>query len=284
MPRRLRPFVASTVYLVIGLFALSTLLSVSIFPVITNDSLTYIDYADSLGTHGLVHAGYRQFGYPLFIALGGVGSSILGVEPLLTIAILQRLLLATGLGYAIWLWRWWSAPVVVLVLSAETIAYTNLLLTEGLSLPLALLIGCATAHFFKLRAGQSLDSSPRLAMTLAVVVAALALALSSIRFPFAVFGICPLLVLIGARGTTIARRASIVFGVYLALSISLVGLVSAENFTEYGDFSPSTRGARTEYWAAWSVVFKLEPGNGSDPRLSEYWDDGTPYGFVREVE
>ncbi|MGH8914238.1 MAG: hypothetical protein ACRDZM_06955, partial [Acidimicrobiia bacterium] len=42
--------------------------------------------------------------------------------------------------------------------------------------------------------------------------------------------------------------------------------------------------ARTEYWAAWSVVFKLEPGNGSDPRLSEYWDDGTPYGFVREVE
>lgn len=272
-----------TLFVIVGVLVLTTVLALNLFPVITNDSLTYIDYSKSLDRYGLVHAGYRQFGYPGFMAVSSVGS-LLGIEPLLTVAILQRLLLVIGVAYAVWLWRWWSVPIVAFALSAETIAYTNLLLTEGLTVPLALVLACTTAHFLKLRADKRIAASPRLAMILVGLVAALALAMLAIRFPFAVFGICPLVVVLGARGTSIKRYAWAVFGGYIVLSLAIVGLVSAENATEYGDFSPSTRGARTEYWAAWSVVFKAGPGNASKPELTEYWDSGTPYGFIREVE
>ena len=240
-PRRRGVLIGLAVLL--GVIAVSTVLSVDLFPVITNDTIAYLRYSDSLSELGLVDLGYRQFGYPLYLASTGAVAQVLTIEPLIFAVLVQRLLLVCGVAYAVYLWRWWSVPVVVLVLTGEVIAYTNLVLTEGLSIPLALLLACSTAHVLRLLRGTTTAISSKLTVSLLIVVAVLSLGLLTIRFPFAVFGICPLVVAVVAHGTPQRRLAWTAFGVFVVVAAGMVGLMSRENLTEYGDFSPSTRAA-----------------------------------------
>ena len=268
----------------VGLLAVSTFLSVNLFPVVTNDSLTYIGYSHSPSEFGFVEFGYRQFGYPLFLAMARFGAEQLTIEPLLFTAFLQRFALAIGLTYAILLWRWWSLPIVLFGLTAEILAYTNLILTEGLTLPLALIITCLTAHLFRLKAKGQFDSSTRTGLALVVAIALVALGLLAIRFPFAVFGICPLLVAVASRNTNLRRAAWAGFAGYLVAAVAIIGLLAFENSREFDQLSPNTRGARSVYWATWNAVFTLQPENASDPDLAEFYDDGDPYVFIGEVD
>ena len=241
-------------------------------------------YADSLSEFGLVDLGYRQFGYPLYLASTGAVADALTIEPLIFAVLVQRLLLVCGVAYAVYLWRWWSVPMVVLALTGEVIAYTNLVLTEGLSIPLALLLACSTAHVLRLLRGSAIDIPSRLIVALLTVVAVLSVALLSIRFPFAVFGICPLVVGVVAHRTPQRRFAWTAFGVFFLAAGGMVGMMSRENLTEYGDFSPSTRGGRSEYWATWTVVFRLDPQTREDPGLSDFFDGGDPYVLIGEID
>jgi hypothetical protein len=282
-PRMVRAMVIGLA-VVLGSIALPALWSVNLFPVITEDSLTYLEYADNLGDSGFVVAGYRQFGYPLFLAIGEQLGRLLTIEPLLFTVAVQRALLVLGLVYAIWVFRWWSIPILGFALTGAMIAYTNLMLTEGLSIPLALILGTATAHFFRLRFSPRGESPRLLPVVLLVVVGLTAFGLLTIRFPYAVFGVCPLVVAVAARDTTVSRPAWAVFGSYALLAIVTLGLTSFENQREFAQLSPSTNGARTEYWAAWKLVFEHHPENAIDPSLSQFYDQGDPYAFIHGVD
>jgi hypothetical protein len=188
------------------------------------------------------------------------------------------------LAYAIWLWRWWSIPVVALVLSAHVIAYTNFILTEGLSIPLALILCCLVAHFLRLSNEARLAEQRLLTTSVAGAIGLVAFGLLTIRFPFFVFGVCPLVVAFAARKTVLQRPTIVVLGLYLAASFGVLALISAENLEEYGEFSPSTRGARAEYWAAWMTVFWLNPENQAQEELEPFYGGGSPYEAIREIE
>jgi len=125
-------------------------LSVNQFPNINNDGVDYIAHSQALGERGLIAFGYRQIGYPLVLAAERVVSGVLGIEALLLASLAQRALLALGIGYAIWLWRWKSLPVVLLVVTPSLLAYTNFILTEAMTVPLALLLACLVSHHFAL--------------------------------------------------------------------------------------------------------------------------------------
>jgi hypothetical protein len=273
--------------------AIGFALSVNLFPNINNDGVEYIAFSQRLGDTGLVHLGYRQFGYPLFLAIGRIVSGLLGVEPLLAASFGQRLLLAIAAGYAVWLWRWRALPLLFLVVTPSLLAYTNLILTEGLTVPLALLLACVTAHHFRVTARplQGRDGragampQAHTAAVTAWVAVAITLALLAIRFPFAVFAVVPAAIWWRARREKADSRAyAAAFAVYLLGAALLAFGLTSENRAEMGVATPSARGERAMYWSAWHLVFTLHPENRVDPSLADFYDDGSPYFRIWEIE
>ena len=283
--RSRKEWMAIGAVVLLALVAGSTILSVNLFPVLTNDSLTYVRYSGDFADFGWVHVGYRQFGYPLFLWITrSLSGGLVSIEPLLFAVFVQRLLLILGVGYAAWLWRWWSLPIVILAITSEVLSYSNLILTEGVTVPLALILIGATGHFISLAKSPNPSDSRRAALAIGGLAALIALSLVAIRFPFAVFGISPLVIAVAARDTPLRRGAWVLFGLYLVGASLIVGLISFENRVEYGEFSPSTRGARSEYWAVWTTTFRLEPSNASDPDLADSYGTGDPYDFMSKVD
>jgi hypothetical protein len=293
---RIMRVIMRTAAAVIAMVVAVAWLSVNTFPVATNDSIAYLTHATGLRDGGLVQQGYRQVGYPAFAALARGFGAFIGADPLLWVAVIQRAVLAISLAYLIWLWRWWSTPVVVLIGLPTFVVSSNFLLTESIGVPLALLLAGALTHSVRL-----LSDSPTgggqvavarnvhgpLFRVLVVGVAVLAFLLITTRFTYAVLGIAPLAVVYAARqaGDADALRFSmasfLVFG--LASAAFALGL-SFENRAEYGEFSPSTQTTRTEYWSAWEIVFTLHPENAEDEDLAEFYDSGSPYGFIHQVD
>lgn len=255
------------------------LASVNLFPSINNDGVEYVAYSRDLVGGGLVELGFRQFGYPLFIWITGLLGGIAGVEDLLMIAFVQRMLLAGAVGYAIWLWRWKALPLVILVIAPSLVAFSDLVMTEGLTMPVAVLLGCLVSHYFT-------TGSNRTRVITAAGATAACLALASVRLTFVVFGVVPL-----AMGVAALRRRSrhttpvmwLVATYVLTMGLLTVGL-ALENGTEYETTFPIVRTERAAYWAAWQVTFTLHEENRDDPDLAEYYDDGSPYLRIWEIE
>lgn len=257
------------------------LLSVNIFPSITNDSTIYLDHSRALPTKGFIEAGYRQFGYPLYLALTRKGAEFFGVDPMLVAALIQRLLLVLVIVLAWLTWRWWSLPLIVLLLSAGTLAFTNFLLTEGLALPLAALITFPALYCIRAFRRTEIDTMKVIAS--AIVVAVIAAGLFSLRYSFAVFGAVPLIVFIASWNTGLRRSMAVVFAAFVVAVAGMVIAMSIENDREFGAFTPSASGGPTRYYYAWNQVFLLQPENQEDPALAEYWDDGQRRHFLVEM-
>lgn len=171
-----------------------SLLSVNTFPSINNDGVEYIGYSRSLIDGGLVRLGSRQIGYPLVLAIERFVAQFAGVEALLFSVLVQRLLLVVAVLYSVWLWRWRSTPVVLLAITPSFLAYTDLIMTESLTISLALLLACLVAHHFRsveptakptILMGRVL-SARTLALISASAAAFIAFALLVVRYPFAV--------------------------------------------------------------------------------------------------
>jgi hypothetical protein len=272
-------------------------LSVNVFPNVNNDGVDYIAYSQDLGAKGLVHLGYRQIGYPLVLAAERFVSALVGIETLLFSVLVQRLLLGLGIGYAIWLWRWRSFPVVILAVTTSLLAYTNFVLTEGVTVPLAVLLACLVAHHFSVITAR-LDDIPSelpelspgisertIAVSTAWAASAVALLLLTIRYPFAVFGVVPVMFWIASRRR---RTPSRPYGIALLVYVIAAGLLSlgmaVENSSEVGVFAPTARAERSLYWSAWHLTFTLHPENQTDPALAGFYDNGSPYFRIWDIE
>jgi hypothetical protein len=283
--------VAGTIALALSWF------SVNIFPAITNDSLAYLAHARDLSGVGLVQLGYRQVGYPAFVAgVGGI-ADLFGADDLLLVAVVQRGLLALGLVYLVWLWRWWALPVVALAALPTFVAYENFILTEGLGIPVAVLLAGCTTHAVALLAGRpGFDRLPfgmfrgRERPVLAVLVGVacfLAFCLLTIRFTYAVFGAAPAAIALAAWLQPSVRLRRVVAVGLLSFMVAagvFTVAVSLENRRDVGVISPSARTTRVEYWAAWQVAFVLHPENAADKSLAEFYDGGSPYRTITRID
>lgn len=82
------------------------------------------------------------------------------------------------------------------------------------------------------------------------------------------------------------RALRVAVGGLLAYLV-VVGLftvgVAVENRAEYGRFSPATRTARTEYWSAYTLVFRVYGDDPANERLAQFREEG-PYGFIHPVD
>lgn len=272
-------------------------LSVNVFPNVNNDGVDYIAYSQDLGAGGLVHLGYRQIGYPLVLSVERFVSALVGIETLLFSVLVQRLLLGLGIGYAIWLWRWRSFPVVILAITTSLLAYTNFVLTEGITVPLALLLACLVAHHFSVISARVEEtpaelpelsagiSDRRIAVSTAWAATAVAFLLLTIRFPFAVFGIAPVMLWVASRRRRVPSRPyGLALLLYVVAAGSLTLGMALENSNEVGVFAPTARAERSLYWSAWHLTFTLHPENQTDPGLADFYDNGSPYFRIWDIE
>ncbi|MGF1616821.1 MAG: hypothetical protein ACFCU2_03310, partial [Acidimicrobiia bacterium] len=266
-------------------------LAVNTHPIITNDSLEYLDHSRDPGAFGVVFKGYKQIGYPIALMVERWVAGLVGVESLLFSAIVQRLILAGALGYAVWLWRWKATPLVLLVLTPGFLIYPNFILTEGLSVPLSLLLACLVGHFFHLTATKASHKTDPVTRSKApVTVAALAtfvvFALITFRFPLAVFGLVPVIILATAiRSGLPSRRTYLtILLLFLLAGGTFTAALAVENRNEHGVLSPSTLGKPTQFWGAWRLTFVLNSENQGNPRLDEFYDGGTPHPRIARAQ
>ncbi|HEY7469074.1 MAG TPA: hypothetical protein VIC07_06045 [Acidimicrobiia bacterium] len=282
--------------IVLCLAGAAFILSVNSFPSINNDGVEYIAHSRRLADLGLVQLGYRQVGYPLFLFFARSISGLLGVEALLFAVLIQRFLLVVALAYSIWVWRWKSLPLAFLVVTPSVVAYSDLVMTEALSVPLALLIAAMISHHFTATEAPTTvpltadQPAPRLSReTIATMTlwgsTALAFALVAIRYPFVVFGAIPVVLFLDAR-----RRRGPTRPYVGALTVYTIGVIlltigfASENNDDLGVFSPTARNERSMYWSAWHLVFTLHPENRAIPELTDFYDDGSPYPRIWEIE
>ena len=183
---------------------------------------------------------------------------------------------------------------MALAITPSFLAYSDFILTEGLTIPLALLLACLVSNHFRLVQtdlpdnlelfGQRLPAE-QLALATAWAAAVVAFALMLIRYPFVVFGMVPLTIWWASRERgEMARPYLAALLVFLAAASVLTLGLSAENSTEVGVFRPTVRGERAMYWSAWHLVFTLHPENRNDETLAGFYDAGSPYPHIWDVE
>jgi hypothetical protein len=265
-----------------ALAALSSLLSVNMFPLVGNDGVVYLDHSNNLFDQGFVAYGYRQFGYPAALWVVRALAGVVGAEPLLAMTVVQRgLLIAAGL-LAVRFWGWWATPLLLFLIAPGTIAYTNLILTEGLALPLALLLVFPFVRLLAILRTDPDGKRRREALTLGALIVAVATALFSIRFTYAVFGLAPLAIVVASWRTSFLRWSAALFAGFIALAATIAVGASVENYREFGVFHPSADGGFTSYYYVWNTVFS-EPDNRVDPDLARFYDEGVVFAFEHEL-
>ena len=267
----------------LGLAALSSVLSVNTFPLVGNDSLLYLGHSLDLTGGGWVMHGFRQVGYPFFLAVARWSANVAGADPLLATAVLQRTLLIAGGVLAFWFWRWWSLPLLVYLFAAPTIAYSNFILTEGIGLPVALLLVFPTVSFLQLVQTDETRQMSRLVAVLGWSAVAGALILLTLRFTYSVFGVIPLVMAIATWKTAYRRLGLAALATYLVVAGAFTLLLIQENQREFGVALPSVDGGPAHYYYAWARVFTVNPDNRANPALAEFFDEGQIHAFSREV-
>ena len=232
-----------------------TVLSVNTFPAVSDDSLDYITHSQDLVDGGLVESGFRNVGYPAFIWLVRSVSNVAGTEPLLTIAILQRLLLLGLLVYTWRLWRWYVLPLAVVVVAPELLAFTNFVLIEGVGLGLALLMAVAVYQCLRPSVGSEMESGETgrwLAWFIVLCVSSAAL--FAMRFTFVGFLVVPVVTAFVSWRHTSRRTVVVTLAIWVLLVGGFALGLSFENQSEQGGFSPSFDSNAAEYYYAWVVV------------------------------
>jgi hypothetical protein len=275
----------------IGMVFLSAFLAVDIFPVITNDSLAYLGHSDSLRDTGAIQFGYRQIGYPAFLAVVDRIATLFRMEPLLITVLIQRFIYLGALLFTLKLWKWRALPLVFLGLLPSLLVYTNLLLTEGLAIGLALWYAILLAWLIQIGMGMRKERLTQKievekATFILLGLAAVFLALVTVRFHFITLflGLIVVLYVFSSNGHPLKKVTWVVGCVTVTLLLSFLLVAAKENFDEYGDFSPSVRGERSQFWSTWQVTFGLTTENRGNLEIEDLFANGNPYEVMGRID
>jgi len=231
---------------------------------------------------GVIAQGYRQFAYPFVISLTDQVSVIGGWDRSFGIALLQRVLLLAACGVLLWALRYWAVPILLLITSPVYTAQMNLLLPEGLIVPLSILSSALAVGLLSRRPPVR---GRNLWLVLSILLLSIALA-TMLKIQAAVlFFVFVVVVVDQVSRQLLSKRQGIgLLGAFVAF-ISLLSLVQAmENSRETGEFLPVSESARAAWWGAWQSTFTLEEGNKGNPDLAPFYDEGNLFTFLHGLE
>lgn len=217
-------------------------------------------------------------GYPLFLRSVMSGGSLIGFDGLFSIVLIQRLLVL-GFGLAVAkLFRWWGVALFAVLFSIGTQVYINYLLAESLALSLTAMAGLAFGAWWIGRSRLAISGT-----ALLVIVAFL----SILRAQYLVLWIAPLLVVVALwfdEDREPFRWYGAAFGITLALTgLLYIGVVN-ENHNEHGSWAPVVNDDSVDYLAAWTTLFVVEEIPLTSDELVVFYDDGTPWPAIRELD
>lgn len=264
---RVRRLVAANVAALVVLFQMLA----SWRPILTPDGIDYLHHAADIPGIGLTQFGFRQVGYPMFLAvvdiLGG------GVDPhhVDSVAFIQRALLLVAAGVVLWCLRWWSVPILVVVLSPQMAIHENFILTEAIGIPIAVMGAAAVVGY----AARS-----RRTAWLAVATGA-AVLLPVIRLHWVVVsgGLCLALLWTAWNDRRLRSHAVAATAIVVVTTLVFTVALALENDREYGIFHPSIGAQRQLYWTTWVTVV---PGNESlfEEEAPDIYGNGSPFPFL----
>jgi len=268
---------------VFGVFATVVILVYAVvrvnwLPIVTPDSLLYLDHSNDLIGVGLVQVGFRQFGYPLWLASVDSVAGILNIEPLALTVILQRLLLVLSAGLATYVLRWWATPIVFVLVLPTTVVYTNYILTEAISIPVAVIAAVACVGLFNARRGS-------LRTTWLVTASLAAAVLPMIRLHYGLLSVAIIAAIAAAaRNDRSVRRSSAVaiIGIVISTGLLVVSL-AIENKTENDIFLPSLGSERVLFASSWDSVV-THNRDAVAAAIPDVYLDGTPGAFIVKVD
>jgi len=271
---RLRPVAIAAA---VVLFVAYSAIRVNWLPVITPDGLNYLEHSNDLFGLGFVQLGFRQFGYPAWLAFIDAVAQMASAQPLALTVILQHLLLFFAVGIAIWVLRWWSAPTVLVLLTPSMVAYSNFILTESVAVPLTVVGAAACVVLISSHTNNRITAWVVLAATVGTL-------LPMIRLHYAAISLAVAVALFAAlrlhresrRAITVALASG---GVVLSL---LVGGMAIENYRESGVLAPSIGSERAMFWAAWGTI-GLANVEAVAEAMPEVYLEGEVDAFIRKM-
>jgi hypothetical protein len=248
------------------------------FPSITPDGLNYLDHSNDLVGIGFVQHGYRQFAYPAWLAFVDATAGMSSLEPLGLTVVLQRLFLITAAGVTVLVLRGWSVPIVFVLLSPSSIAFSNYILTETIAIPIAVIGAAASVAMLQNRPREQTEIWLGVAATAGVL-------LPMIRLHYALISVAlAVAILATGRVRGSSRRKTIVALSIMGLTFSLlVGALALDNLQKHGVLSPSIGAERQMFWATWEnvVVFHRDEVAEAAP---EVYLDGSNFAFIRKMD
>jgi len=209
----------------------------------------YLEHSNDIFGVGLVQVGFRQFGYPAWLAAIDSLAGLINVEPLALTVILQRLLLIIGAMVAVYVLRWWATFIVLVLALPTMVVYSNFILTEAIGVPVAVIAAVACVALFK--------PSSRSVGTVALAIASVAAAvLPMIRLHYGLLSVAIVAsIAIALLSDPERRRHGVlaILGIVASISVLVVSL-SIENKAENDIFFPSLGSERVLFWSSWETV------------------------------
>ena len=252
--------------------------SVFWLPIIVPDSLMYLDHSQDLLGTGLIQVGFRQFGYPLWLAaMSGIGH-LTTLDPLWLTVVAQRLLLIAAIAATIYVLRWWAAPLTFVLLLPSTIAYTDFILTEAIAIPIAVLAASACVASF-----HATEKRPMLASLATAAIAGSALPMIRLHYGILTVAVAVAIAVATHRRDAFRRWGVVWLSVVVISSSLLIVALSLENRAENGILYPSLGSERVLFWSTWVTIV---PGHRDDVAraLPDVYLDGSPDAFILAID
>lgn len=268
-------------------------LRIDFLPMVSNDSVLYIDWGISRKfldkpLQIIEVAGLKSAGYPLMVTLYDWLAPYFGFDTLTFAVLFQRFAFLISYIWMFLLIGPLSIPLFLVVLTSPFYMVTsNMLLTEGITVPAGILLSCSVIHLANLTVTRHWKSFLKWA-----VLWFLALACYSImvlcKFNLAAFSLLLFYPLLKNGIFIPIKKWNWNFASNSLLLIVLIGssyifALVHYNYVTTGSLAPTSAVGRVFYWGTWHAVFAIRPENREKPGLKEIYDSGSLYNVINET-
>ncbi len=282
-----------TLKIIVGLIVLYRLFSLDIYAVVPHDAVRYIREAVAntyiSEPNQLVQIrGFKFPGYPLYLSIVYKISSLLPIDGMTLMALSQRLLLGIGLIWLLFDLGLFAIPLVLFFSSNIFLAQSNILYTEGLSIPMAILFSISLVKIYRIRNREKVLLSFKF-WSLFILLTTSFVFLVLTKLTHMAF-LLPILILAftvehkGFRLKITRTKIACATLVLVAVASVYVLAVSFDNKRQFNKFTPVMGHERLLYFGLWTQLFYLTPENKLRPELAEFYDNGSAYNFLLAVD
>ncbi len=278
---------------VVALFILYRIFSLDIHAVTPNDSIRYLREAvantyifDPLQVVQL--RGFKFPGYPIYLSIWHNIAPFIPIDGLTLMALSQRLLLAVSLIWLLFNMGLFSVPLLLFYSSNTFLAQSNIIYTEGMTIPVAILFSISMVNVYRLRNSENLIRNYKFWLLLSLLIVTFVfLVLTKLTHSAFALPLLALAFTVKQRGYKFKlKRTKIAWPVIALITVLSVYIfaVSIDNKRQFDQFTPIMGHERLLYFGLWNQVFYIYPENIDKPELAEFYDDGSPYVFLHRID